>query len=115
MTAEHVSKHYELPTGVIFNAYPENKDSFPQERYTELLERLVELTSSQGMHAYSESRTMVGYLAELAQLRDLAQFEGRLTIAGVNLRMFYLPTPEDELSKYGRAPAMPNTGNPNAS
>ncbi len=97
----------------IFNDYPGNKDSFPRERYAELLGRLEKLTASQGMQAYSESRTMAGYLAELAQLRDLAQFGGRLTVAGVNLRMFYLPTPEDELSEYGRAPAMPNTGNPN--
>ena len=112
-----IDNHYAIiglgQAAQIFNGYPANKDDFPKARYAQILERLSKLASQQGMKAYSESRTMAGYLAELRQLRDLGKFEGRLTVAGVNMRKFYLPTPDDELSKYGKAPAMSNTGSPN--
>ncbi len=115
--AARIDNHYAIiglgEASQIFAAYPRNKDTFPTARYAQILDRLTKLTEEQGFRAYSESRTMAGYLDELGQLRDLATCGRRLTVAGVNMRMFFLRRPEDKLSRHGQAPAMPNNGNPN--
>jgi hypothetical protein len=95
----------------IFQAYPANKNNFPQQRYHELLEQIKSITTREKMTNYRENRGIDCRITEWSLLDSSTKNNGALRIHSIDGTLYDYPTTKDSLATKGMACRLPCTGN----